>query len=284
MTFAEAVAPYLTYGGAVSPVLATDLPPLPAYTKALGDAGIATQNAATGAWSVVAGKSANGAAQPFIESSTLILLALSQSRGGVSFQVDTLGPYALDTNKDGLKELIDGWGTPIAFFRFPTSNDDATIPLNNDLDSQNPAPANSTAASYRDPYDPQGYLQNKTWNSENNYKLQAGVYWFEQLCHLVHTPNESTYPAVPTLANYKPWSTYMLPTLVSAGPDLQWGLNSSFSALLSTSPLSGFYTSGVNPDMSILDPTLLKVSPTTNKGVGPSNDNIYSYRIGLGLE
>ena len=133
--------------------------------------------------------------------------------------------------------------------------------LNSDLNNQNPAKSGA-AATYSDPYDPEGTLVNSNWNNFSNWNA-AGVAGFEQLCHLVHAPSVST---AATAGNYAPWPRYMLPTLVSAGPDSKWGLNNMFL----TASYSGYYTSGVNPDMSI-DPN----------NIADSNDNIYSYRLGL---
>ena len=147
--------------------------------------------------------------------------------------VDQLGPAVMDTavldvNGKKLKALIDSYGNPIAFFRFPCGNDA--------LDASNPA-HKGINTTYRDPLDSEGLLVNKYWNNAVNCNSEGGVYWFEQLCHAVHSPTSATYT----------WPRYMTQVLVSAGPDGKWGLNS---------------TSGVNPDMS-LDGSL------------DSKDNIY---------
>ena len=66
MTFAEALAPYMTYANASCPFLtASDLPPLPAFN-------------------VLPNIKANTLKQPFLESSICLVLALQQNHGGAS--------------------------------------------------------------------------------------------------------------------------------------------------------------------------------------------------------
>jgi prepilin-type N-terminal cleavage/methylation domain-containing protein len=285
MTFAEALAPYnlSTYAfvpnppfvASTFPINSSDLPPLSAYTNALknvvrGDGTIISAN-----WQL-GGQKVTG--QPFVESSILLLLALQQNRAGVSVSPDELGSAAVAVqiknpspsqpndlqalNTAGLKMLVDSFGVEIAFFRFPTSNDVASITLPNGnvvnnalLNKMNPNQS-GTAATYSDPYDPQGLLVNPNWNNSANNNPTVSS--FEQLCHLVHIPNTSGG------AGWETWPRYMLPTLVSAGPDGRWGLNSMFST-----SYGGYYGKGVNPDISI-DP---------NFGAD-STDNIYSYNLG----
>ncbi len=297
MTFAEALYPYLPYSAVnsfdppgwhynattdtyspipltipSSPISSTDLPPLAAYKKAL--LGMLPANHRPG-----------NLAKPwqFLESSICLVLALQQNRGGVTMSADDLGAAAMDVNGCGLKALVDSYGNPIAFFRFPTSND-ATLQGNGALNDTIPAGKGTTNATYRDPLDSQGLLVSPNWNKLPAYYLsqQEGIYWFEQYCHLVHTPNSksATNPMFTQLAdsatnttyNGQPgfWSRYMMPILVSAGPDGKWGLNSPFGNVpfpnqLPTPPdyvppgtvtFGGatYATAGVNPDMS-LDPT-----------------------------
>lgn len=241
MTFAEALNPNLTYAGAATTVSSTDLPAKKSYVNAL------TGKAA-----------ANSAKWPFIESSTCLLLALQEKRGGTAVNIDELNAAALDLNGDGLKELVDPWNNPIAFFRFPTSND-APIAGNNAMDAANPAGPNDTAAKFRDPYDPEGTLVNPAWNNYGNWTA-GGVGTFEQMCHLVHIPNST----LATSTSYQPWPRYMLPTLVSAGRDGLWGINNAFSATPQT---------GVNPDMSI-DPATIDANGNWYGG-----DNFFSFQL-----
>ena len=270
MTFAEARNPYLTYANATCPGWTTgptDLPPLPAYVNALKNIPPANQP-----WQLY---------KPweFLESSICLVLALHQHRGGVVASTDVLGTAAMDINGSGLKALVDNWGYPIAFFRFPTSNDAPTVGVmqgNSALDARNPT-AQGVNAKYRDPLDSEGLLLTPNWNNYDNFSSQSGVYWFEQLCHVVHSPNSGLQPlAVPpnyvgsaTSTNYASWPRYMVPTLVSAGPDGKWGFNCPFNQ----NSNSSYATVGVNPDMS-LNPG--PHSPTDASPIAPdSNDNIY---------
>lgn len=316
MTFAEALAPYnpSTYAFVsspaypapqpTSPITSSDLPALTDYVTALKGLIRTSNNTVLSAnWYVPANppQPAVSVGQPFLESSVCLLLALQRNRGGAVMSPSDLGSAAValqiknptgatisnlsaadiqTLNGSGLKMLIDGWGTEIAFFRFPTSNDDTSIPLNNNLDAMNPAgPATAatagTASKFRDPYDPEGLLVNPSWNTFGNF---GTVNQFELYCHLVHFPNVSIYPTSVAASTYNvqpggsqpmagAWSQYMLPTLVSAGPDARWGLNNIFST-----SYGGYYAVGVNPDMS--------QEPST---AGDSNDNIYSYRLGLDM-
>jgi prepilin-type N-terminal cleavage/methylation domain-containing protein len=313
MTFAEALAPYnpssysfsntatnpAAYPPTATSVLSsTDLPGLKVYDAAFKNLVRSNNTVISANWYIPAKAPQPALGQPFLESSICLLLALQQNRGGVSLSPSDLGSAAAALqiknpsgatipnlnaddikalNASGLKMLVDGWGNEIAFFRFPTSNDDNSISLNNDLDSKNPAGDSTaatagTASKFRDPYDPEGLLVNPSWNNFGN----GSVGQFEQYCHLVHFPNASNNFAALTASTYNvppgagqpragAWSTYMLPTLVSAGPDGRWGLNNSFST-----SYGGYYGTGANPDMSI--------DPNTS---GDNSDNIYSYRLGL---
>jgi len=142
------------------------------------------------------------------ESAACLLLALEVKRGGISFAADTLGSNAIDADGDGLPEFLDGWGNPLVFIRFPTDHAD--------LDQTNPA-ATGKGAKFRDPQDPEGLLMTPIWNNFTNYQAQAGVYYFEQVCHRVHVGA--------TAATYQPQPVYMVPIIVSAGGDSKLGLN-----------------------------------------------------------
>src|SRR5262245_45508391 len=68
----------------------------------------------------LAGKTA--ATNPATESAACLLMALSISRANTSLTEDGLGSNAADTDGDGLKEIVDSWSKPVAFYRFPTNN------------------------------------------------------------------------------------------------------------------------------------------------------------------
>jgi prepilin-type N-terminal cleavage/methylation domain-containing protein len=98
------------------------------------------------------------------ESSACLLLALSVSRGGSALPPDQLGSYVTDTDGDGVKEIVDGWRTPLVFYRFAwgsgalpgRSGDPPQAPSG--IQGLNPAPAGSKAARLGDPLDPAGAL------------------------------------------------------------------------------------------------------------------------------
>lgn len=147
-----------------------------------------------------------------VQNASCLLLSLAQNRGGVALSPADLGPNVGDTNGDGIQELVDNWGKPMVFFRFPTGSAE--------LDATNPAAPTARAYRFRNPLDSDGVLLDKAWNNDVNYVAQQGVYWFEQLCHSVHTGSG---------ASYQPRAYYMLPTLVSAGKNGLLGLNNDMS-------------------------------------------------------
>ena len=88
------------------------------------------------------------------ESAACLHLALSVNRDGVMLDEGNLAGYISDTDNDGVKELIDNWGRPIHFQRFPIGN--------TDLASMNPRTA-AAQMSFGDPLDPGGLLQQNGW-------------------------------------------------------------------------------------------------------------------------
>ena len=173
-TFAEALNPYAAPG---SPISATDLPAKVPYVRALSKA--------------VSGPG---------DSAACLLLALSQNRGGIRLSPDELPSNVLgDSNGDGVKELLDAWGKPISFYRWPTGN--------TELLSMNPAPAGSKAAKFADPLDPDGLLLSPTWYGSTGYKQ------FVALCHPVSLNGQT--------------ALYIIPSLASAGRDNQFGLDAT---------------------------------------------------------
>ena len=41
-------------------------------------------------------------------------------RGGINFSLDPLQSRIQDTDNDGLPEIVDEWGNPVRFYRWPT--------------------------------------------------------------------------------------------------------------------------------------------------------------------
>ena len=154
----------------------------------------------------LATKGATAAINPTTESGACLLMALSVSRGGNLLSPDALGGGIADSDGDGLKEFVDGWGNAIAFFRYPTNN--------GALQAANPAPAGSKGQKFADPLDPNGTLLHPSWygagpGASGNAKIFEGVF------HKI--------AASPGVANY------VIPTLVSAGKDRLFGLNADLS-------------------------------------------------------
>lgn len=202
----------------------TVLPALPTYAAALGSAMFAT-----------AGSPA--------ENSACLVMALSQARSGIIFNPDDLGPNALTeatTNNSGMKMIVDAWGQPVVFFRWPTwGNTTAADNPPNEVDALNPTtvrnatPQTKAQLTLRDSQDPLGLLYadpssptfaQSWWKSANRPTVES---WL----HSLHNQ-----------AN-QPYEYYMVPVIASGGPNKALGLNF--------------------PDMS-----------STGSA---SNDNIYSY-------
>jgi hypothetical protein len=206
-----------------------------------------------------------------LQNSVVLLLALTQSRGGVALNAEDLGPDTLadvilaplspGVPPGQLKQIVDAWKKPVVFFRWAGSNDE--------LDSLDPAGPQHV---FRDPQDPTGLLLNSTWwnNSSTNPTYRQ---IFETYCHPLFTLqrnapadgrpyqpfNSAPYPVgsgpYPTYPfPYYVWGYeyYMVPVVASAGKNKSFGFDPSSLATLY----------GMKPD------------PT-----GDDQDNIYSYRL-----
>ena len=86
--------------------------------------------------------------QAVTQSSACLLIALSVSKGGSVLSSDQIGFATDDADKDGVKELTDGWHHPIGFTRFTLA--------------PNPATA-GPGLKFADPVDPLGTLLNASW-------------------------------------------------------------------------------------------------------------------------
>jgi prepilin-type N-terminal cleavage/methylation domain-containing protein len=53
------------------------------------------------------------------ESAALLLLALSETRGGIKIDLNNMARNIADTDNDGVNELVDNYGQPVYFVRFP---------------------------------------------------------------------------------------------------------------------------------------------------------------------
>jgi len=135
---------------------------------------------------------------PGSESAACLAMALSITRNGTSLNVDSLGSTNVaDTDGDGMAEFIDAWGNPLTFFRFPTDNAE--------LQAKQPSHPGGGKTVYADPIDPTGVL----------FQLDArGRKAFEANVHRLTFQNT-------------PQPAYIVPTLVSSGPDGLLGLTVS---------------------------------------------------------
>jgi prepilin-type N-terminal cleavage/methylation domain-containing protein len=141
----------------------------------------------------VGNRTSNNAAT---EAGACLLLELSVSRGGVVLNTDQVS--TADTDGDGLKELTDGYGTALGFYRFPYGNAD--------LQASNPNPG-----QFNDPLDPTGLLVSANWTKANQTLYQ-------QLIH-------------PVSPNGLAPSYYLIPVIVSAGANKALGLDATMAVI-----------------------------------------------------
>jgi prepilin-type N-terminal cleavage/methylation domain-containing protein len=181
------------------------------------------------------------------ESAACLLMALGVARGGASLTPDQLGSAGTgDTDQDGIKEIIDGWRKPLAFYRFAWSTTGA--PLN--IQGLNPAAANSRNEKFADPLDPNGVLL--TWPAVAPAKGTPPSPWDPK----VFPSTRAMYEALlHPIANNKgaAYANYVIPIIVGNGPDQQLGLTLPSPATLSAG-------AGLNPTPA-------------------ANDNIFSFNL-----
>jgi prepilin-type N-terminal cleavage/methylation domain-containing protein len=111
------------------------------------------------------------AINPATESAACLYLALIVNRGGTMLDEPNLANFIGDTDGDGVKELIDGWGNAIHFQRFPIGNTDLVAMNPRGVASQ----ASPTLANFGDPLDPEGALQQDKWYLSNNAATFTGL-------------------------------------------------------------------------------------------------------------
>jgi prepilin-type N-terminal cleavage/methylation domain-containing protein len=185
VTYTEATAPYLA-AAAIYNLPAADLPAKSVYVRALPAAAAST-----------------------VDSSALLLLALQQKRGGLRLEPDSMTSVSVaDINGYGVKEILDAWGNPLAFYRWPTGNAE--------LQGKNPAPAGAKAARYADPLDPEGLLLSQGWYNDALGNPTQMRLQFESLCHPISPDNGNT-------------AYFIIPALASAGIDGNFGLDATLN-------------------------------------------------------
>jgi prepilin-type N-terminal cleavage/methylation domain-containing protein len=135
--------------GGVSPP--GELNPLATYSTYLNGLGITGSNANMAAY----------------ESSACLLMALQRTVGGGGLNPDDLGVGAVrdfpaystagTTTGSNVKALVDGWGSPLAFFRTPTGSTELNPPASGGSTAAPPSGAGN------DTSDPQGLLCSAGW-------------------------------------------------------------------------------------------------------------------------
>ena len=191
-------------------------------------------------------------------------MALQVSRGSIVFNEESFAVNALSTEIyipqgtggrqlifSGPKSLVDGWGFPLFFYRFPVGNLDFYPSSVSATAATSPVSSTARNGTYPDPLDPQGTLVDPRWNNGTAPNVpNANVQIFEQYCHQIHLPAAKTYT---------PFSPYTEPTIVSGGPDNTLGITASTS-----SPFSA--------DIMSFDPL----------SAAQAFDNVASYKLRLG--
>jgi prepilin-type N-terminal cleavage/methylation domain-containing protein len=140
------------------------------------------------------------------ESAACLLMALQRRESGGAVTADDLGSastkmFALG-NGNQMAALVDGWGNPLSFIRWPTG-----------YQGLNPGgPQVAPAGKGNNPLDPFGYLVNQTWANNGGNRAT-----FTALFH-----------PLPTVADT---SFVLQPLVVSTGPDGQLGLDGNGDVL-----------------------------------------------------
>jgi hypothetical protein len=123
----------------------------------------------------------NGNGTPVTESATLLVLSLSQTRGGATFNIQEAGPVQqIDVGGKLQRVMVDSWGNPICLRRWATDVETDAI---NELNQPPFVSANAVVTGNRDPQDPEGRLRitaGATWGfppNGPNYRPMV-LQWF----------------------------------------------------------------------------------------------------------
>jgi prepilin-type N-terminal cleavage/methylation domain-containing protein len=179
----------MTYAEAITGAPAVGVPGEPAYQRLLGS---------------------TTSKNPASESAACLLMALTAvDRRGVNVSKDFMGSLQIqDSDGDGIKEIVDMWGHPVVFVRWPMPAD-ATVADGN----YNMMKSWDTAyltEKFHDPQDPLGTLLASTTGGAANW---SGVGTFTGSFHpLTTAPYYGTAP-------YDGKGFYCVPVIISAGQD-----------------------------------------------------------------
>jgi prepilin-type N-terminal cleavage/methylation domain-containing protein len=201
-TFDEALNAPPSAGGVPAP---PQLAPLATYTTYL-----TTQNGITG----------SSASTSAFESSACLLLALQRTAGGGGYKPEDIGSSGavveMTAGSGKVKVLVDAWGSPLAFFRWPTGSVELNPP-------GTPSPGTGQPGATNDTGDPTGLLCAPSWQGTSgspstNYNNFTTVLGY--------------FPPFPSTAGggSAPLSFKLKPLIVSAGPDKLLGLDSTAAA------------------------------------------------------
>jgi hypothetical protein len=200
------------------------------------------------------------------ESSVCLLLALSQGRK----EAGALDPDHLASTElvdagvfkpaaAGLKVVVDAWGRPLVFYRWP---------IGGEVAASNPNKGTTTSQTIANPLDPDALLMAPVWNNNALYAGRQGVWAFEKLFHPIHTGTGNAY---------KPQSFYTVPVIASAGPVI--GGQGTIYELTGLAPPPAESAPPAVPPL----PSALRHDPMDlASGKPDSQDNIYSFRMRLG--
>jgi prepilin-type N-terminal cleavage/methylation domain-containing protein len=182
------------------------------------------------------------------QSAACLLKAIQEGRQGSGLSADEYGTTSVKmfTDKTSGKQvqaLVDSWGTPLAYYRWPWGNTEVDALASAVQTTVTGQPSSTTSSTVRDPEDPLGLLMNANWYTN------SGRNTFESWCHAV-TKGSTQY------------AYYMIPVVVSAGPDMTLGLTPQ-------SPNTTTPPPGTGPMAQLLG---------TNNQVN-DYDNIYSFRL-----
>jgi prepilin-type N-terminal cleavage/methylation domain-containing protein len=135
------------------------------------------------------------------ESSACLVMALREGRSGGTAGTDDFGATSVDMVGQ-VEVLVDGWRKPLAFYRWPTGNDE--------VDGLGPSP-NTTV---RDPEDPDGQLMNPTWWAFHRPT-------FENWCHSLHKGANTRYAyyTTPVIASWGPNGRPGIAGITAPAPD-----------------------------------------------------------------